>query len=170
MSEVVIDDGGLEQPLTQADYEALAQFRYALRQFTAFSDDMLASVNLGPRRYQAMLAIKAHKGATAISVGELARILLIRPNTAAELVNRLELAGLIERVKDPHDRRRALLALTPEGSRRLAEIAEIHFNKLREHRAAFLSLFAGQSESLADGASPKPNGSGYISMATGQAA
>lgn len=170
MTETLTNDVALEQPLTQADYEALAKFRYALRQFTAFSDDMLASVNLGPRRYQAMLAIKAHKGATAISVGELARMLLIRPNTAAELVNRLELAGLIERIKDPHDRRRALLALTPEGSRRLAEIAEIHFNKLREHRAAFLTLFAGQDDSQSNGASPKLNGSAHLAMPAGQAA
>lgn len=129
------------EPLTQQNYESLARFRHALRQFLAFSDEMLASVNLGPRRYQALLAIKAHRGPTHISVGELARLLIIRPNTAAELVNRLELAGLIERVKDPHDRRRALLTLTPEGARRLAEVAEIHFHKLQENRAGFLELF-----------------------------
>jgi DNA-binding MarR family transcriptional regulator len=127
--------------LSQDDYEALARFRHALRQFLAFSDEMLASVHLGPRRYQALLAIKAHRGPMPISVGELARLLIIRPNTAAELVNRLELAGLIERVKDPHDRRRALLTLTAEGATRLAGVAEVHFHKLRENRDAFIGLF-----------------------------
>ncbi|MBM3609114.1 MAG: MarR family transcriptional regulator [Alphaproteobacteria bacterium] len=137
-------------PLSQQDYESLARFRHALRQFLAFSDEMLASVNLGPRRYQALLAIRAHRGPSHISVGELARLLIIRPNTAAELVNRLELAGLIERVKDPHDRRRALLTLTPEGARRLSEVAEIHFRKLQESRADFIAMF--EASASQDGA------------------
>lgn len=140
--------------LSQQDYEALARFRHAIRQFLAFSDEMLASVNLGPRRYQALLAIKAHRGPGPISVGELARLLIIRPNTAAELVNRLEIAGLIERAKDPHDRRRALLVLTEDGERRLASVASVHFNKLQENRESFIGLF--QASASQEGATFKP--------------
>ncbi|MDB5572143.1 MAG: MarR family transcriptional regulator [Hyphomicrobiales bacterium] len=130
--------------LSQADYEALAKFRQALRHFMAFSDTMLESVGLGPRRYQAMLAIRAQTGETQISVGELAERLLIKPNTAAELVNRLEAAGMIVRVRDQADRRRALLALTPEGAAKLDEVAQIHFAKLQESRAAFVNMFGAQ--------------------------
>lgn len=137
---------GLNTPaLSREDYEKLARFRHALRQFTALSDAMLERSNLGPRRYQAMLAIKARREEEPISVGELARLLLIRPNTAAELVNRLENARLIERVKDPKDRRRALLALTDHGARKLAEVAHFHIEKLEESRAAFVGLFESTS-------------------------
>ncbi len=110
----------------------------------AFSDTMLEAVGLGPRRYQAMLAIRAQAGESQISVGELAERLLIKPNTAAELVNRLETAGMIVRVRDPGDRRRALLALTAEGAAKLDEVAQIHFAKLQESRAAFITMFGAE--------------------------
>lgn len=145
---------GASPGLSQDAYEALARFRHAIRQFLAFSDEILATANLGPRRYQALLAIKAHRGPGPISVGELARLLIIRPNTAAELVNRLEIAGLIERAKDPHDRRRALLVLTAEGERRLSSVAGVHFEKLQENREAFIGLF--QASANQEGAIFKP--------------
>ena len=129
------------KPLTQADYEALARLRQALRNFMAFSDSQLEAVGMGPQRYQALLAIKAKPGDALVSVGELAELLLIKPNTAAELVNRLESAGLIERVRDPADRRRALLSLTLAGAAKLDEVAQVHFAKLQESRSAIISLF-----------------------------
>lgn len=133
--------GVTNKPLTQADYEALARFRQALRNFMAFSDSQLEAVGMGPQRYQALLAIKAKPGDALVSVGELAELLLIKPNTAAELVNRLESAGLIERVRDPADRRRALLSLTLAGAAKLDEVAQIHFAKLQESRSAIINLF-----------------------------
>lgn len=129
------------KPLTQADYEALARFRQALRNFMAFSDSQLEAVGMGPQRYQALLAIKAKPGDALVSVGELAELLLIKPNTAAELVNRLKSAGLIERVRDPADRRRALLSLTLAGAAKLDEVAQVHFAKLQESRSAIINLF-----------------------------
>lgn len=129
------------KPLTQADYEALARFRQALRNFMAFSDSQLEAVGMGPQRYQALLAIRAKPGDALVSVGELAELLLIKPNTAAELVNRLETAGLIERVRDPADRRRALLSLTAAGAAKLDEVAQVHFAKLQESRSAIINLF-----------------------------
>lgn len=129
------------KPLTQADYEALARFRQALRNFMAFSDSQLEAVGMGPQRYQALLAIRAKPGDALVSVGELAELLLIKPNTAAELVNRLEAAGLIERVRDLADRRRALLSLTPAGAAKLDEVAQVHFAKLQESRSAIINLF-----------------------------
>ncbi|MBX9757721.1 MAG: MarR family winged helix-turn-helix transcriptional regulator [Beijerinckiaceae bacterium] len=127
--------------LSEAEYAALAHFRHALRQVTAFNDGMLASAGLGPRRYQALLAIRASSGRSGFSVGDLADELIIKPNTAAELANRLEDAGLIRRVRDSRDRRRALLELTAEGLARLDGVAHVHFAKLQESRAVFMSLF-----------------------------
>lgn len=129
--------------LSEAEYAALAHFRHALRQVTALNDEMLASAGLGPRRYQALLAIRARAGRFGFSVGDLAAELLIKPNTAAELAKRLEGAGLIRRERDSRDRRRALLALTAEGSARLDRVAHVHFAKLQESRTAFMKLFGG---------------------------
>lgn len=107
---------------------------------------MLGHAGLGPRRYQALLAIRAATGGSGFSVGDLAEVLIIKPNTAAELANRLEDAGLIRRVRDVRDRRRALLELTDEGARRLDQVAHIHFAKLQESRAVFMNLFAPGEE------------------------
>lgn len=131
--------------LSEAEYAALAHFRHALRQVTAFNDEMLASAGLGPRRYQALLAIRARTGRFGFSVGDLADELIIKPNTAAELANRLESAGLIRRVRDSRDRRRALLELTTEGASRLDQVAHVHFAKLQESRSVFMKLFGSNS-------------------------
>ena len=81
-------------------------------------------------------------GRTAhISVGELAELLLIRHNTAAELVKRLERAGLVRKWYDPADRRRALLALSEDGQAKLGEIATAQLQRLHESRAALLAIF-----------------------------
>lgn len=134
--------------LSEEQYAALAQFRQALRRATAFTDEMLAASGLGPRRYQALLAIRARPTRTGFSVGDLADELIIKPNTAAELANRLENAGLVRRVRDPRDRRRALLELTAEGAARLERVALVNFARLQESRAAFMKLFTtGPGES-----------------------
>ena len=130
------------KPLSQADYEALARFRQALRNFMAFSDSQLEAVGMGPQRYQALLAIKAKPGDALVSVGELAELLIIKPNTAAELVNRLETAGLIERVRDPVDRRRALLSLTAAGAATLRPLDAVAGDVLLVARMHHLALAA----------------------------
>jgi DNA-binding MarR family transcriptional regulator len=76
-------------------------------------------------------------------------VLLIKPNTAAELANRLENAGLIRRVRDRRDCRRALLELTEEGARRLDQVAPIHLAKLRESRDVYMSLFGARGGGFA---------------------
>lgn len=126
---------------TQPDLEALASFRHALRQFLATADVELERHGLGPRRYQAMLAIQAHRTEAHVSVGELAELLLVRHNTAAELVKRLEQAGLVRKWYDPADRRRALLALSEDGQAKLVEIATAQLQRLHESRAALMAIF-----------------------------
>ncbi|WP_253203516.1 MarR family winged helix-turn-helix transcriptional regulator [Methylosinus sp. KRF6] len=126
---------------SEEELRALANFRYALRQFLAFSEQAAADVGLTMQRYQALLAIKTFRAGAHISVGELAEQLLIRDHSAAELVSRLEQAKLVKRKNDPLDRRRSLLVLTTLGDRRLSQLAFVHLRKLRADRSAFLRLF-----------------------------
>jgi len=130
---------------SEEELRALANFRYALRQFLAFSEQAAADVGLTMQRYQALLAIKTFRAAAHISVGELAEQLLIRDHSAAELVSRLEQAKLVKRKNDPLDRRRSLIVLTTLGDRRLAHLAFVHLRKLRAEKSAFLRLFETDS-------------------------
>lgn len=50
-----------------------------------------------------------------ISAGNLADTLHLDPGTISATLRRLEASGLLERRKDPRDRRRTLLGLTPAG-------------------------------------------------------
>ena len=51
--------------MREADYAALAQFRYQLRTFLAFSEAAAQSAGLTPQQHQALLAIKGLAAPTA---------------------------------------------------------------------------------------------------------
>jgi len=75
--------------VSKAEYEALAEFRYALRQFVAFSEQAARSVGLTARQHQAMLVIRGFPDGEAVTVGHLGEQLQIQSNSAVGLVNRL---------------------------------------------------------------------------------
>jgi DNA-binding MarR family transcriptional regulator len=52
-----------------------------------------------------------------LSAGDLAAILHIHPSTLTGVLQRLVAQDLLQRVDDPRDRRRAILRLTPSGTR-----------------------------------------------------
>ncbi len=126
---------------TKEELEALANFRRALRQFLAFSEQAASDLGMTMQWYQALLVIKTYRDGAPINVGDLAGELLVRDHSAAELVSRLEAANLVRRKRDPEDRRRSLLLITPNGDRRLAQLAAAHLVRLRESKEIFLNLF-----------------------------
>ena len=90
-----------------------------------FSENAAAKNGLTPQQYQALLAIRAAPDAR-LHVGELAEQLLIRPNSATELVNRLESLGFVTRRTAENDRRQILIELTRIAKEILAALASIH--------------------------------------------
>ena len=50
-----------------------------------------------------------------LSVGKLAELMLLESPSVTSLVDRMCESGLVERLKDPHDRRKALVKLTNKG-------------------------------------------------------
>ncbi|TKT70250.1 MarR family transcriptional regulator [Afipia massiliensis] len=112
------------------DYKALAQFRFELRKFQAFSEAAARKEGLTPQQHQALLIIKGFSSHEPVSVGELAKFLLIRHHTAVELMDRMTKLGLLRRVIDNEDGRRALVKLTREGEKRLRKLSKIHFAEI----------------------------------------
>jgi DNA-binding MarR family transcriptional regulator len=115
--------------VTQTQYELLSDLRHALRRFIAFSEDAAQSIGLTPAQHQALLAIKGFRG--AISVGDLAKRLIIRHHSAVGLVDRLIEQGHVRRAGDTNDRRRVNLSLTPRGEALLARLSAAHRDELR---------------------------------------
>ncbi|MHB1542236.1 MAG: MarR family winged helix-turn-helix transcriptional regulator [Steroidobacteraceae bacterium] len=127
-------------PLTPHDYEVLAEFRYVLMKFLAFSEHAAHQAGLAPRQHQALLAIKGYPGGTEVTIGDLAARLGIRHHSAVGLVNRLASAGYLARREDPSDRRRILLALTAAGEQALAGLSVAHRQELRRVAPVLKSL------------------------------
>ena len=126
--------------LRKADYELLAAFRRELRRFFAFSERVAQAAGLPAQQYQALLAIKGWPGRDRVTVGELARELLVAHHSASELADRLAEKGLLVRLADERDRRRTLLALTPEAEGILSGMARTHLEELRRMQPALIGL------------------------------
>ena len=117
--------------LTLSDYQALAEFRFQIRRFLHFSEQVVKRAGLERGQYQLMLAIKGMPPGVRPRIRELATRMQIRHHSAVELVNRLEAGGFVHRTRAADDRREVLLALTAKGEKVLAELALHHHDELR---------------------------------------
>lgn len=121
----------MNKPVSKKEYEMLASFRYALRQFLRFSERAALKIGLTPQQHQALLSIKGFPGRDYVAIGELAERLQIRPHSAVGLVNRLEIQGLVGREPDTADRRQVYISLTPYGTEVLEQLSVAHREELR---------------------------------------
>ena len=78
---------------------------------------------------------------------EFTRTLMITSSGATKRLDRLERAGLIERMPDPQDRRGTLIGLTPAGGELIDGVTEAH---LDNERRLLSALTADEREQLAD--------------------
>ncbi len=117
--------------INQKDYEALAEFRFTLRRFLAFSESAARVAGLRPQQHQALLAIKGFPERNRVTVSELAGRLMIRHHSAVELVDRLFRIGLISRGGDMADRRRIVISLTAKAERTLRTLSTAHLEEVR---------------------------------------
>lgn len=117
------------------EFLRLAAFRTQLRQFQAFSERACETEGLTSPQYQALLAMRAHRGDEApFTMRTLSECLLIKHNSAVGLVDRMAQLGLVERTGSPTDRRSVVLVLTAHGGRIIDMLAEQHRAEL--HRTA----------------------------------
>lgn len=109
-----------------AGFRALADWRYQIRKFLAFSEKAARSVGIEPQQYQLLLAIKGLPAGLLPTLGVLAERMAVRPHTIVELVDRLAVAGLVKRLPSKTDRRVVLLLLTPRAESTLRILCEEH--------------------------------------------
>lgn len=119
------------RPPTAAEYRSLAAFRHTLRRFLDFSARAARQVGLTTQHYQAMLILKAAPPGQPVSVGELARELLLAHHSAVELADRLAERELVRRVASTTDGRRVDLQLTARGESVIARLAATHREELQ---------------------------------------
>lgn len=131
------------QDLSDADYRALAGFRYQLRRFIAFSEAAARAVGLEPRQHQLLLALRGLPEGAEPSVQTLAERLVLRHHTVVELLDRLEAARLIRRVRTAEDRRRSRIAVTDRGTTLLRRLATAHLDELGSQAPSLVAALNG---------------------------
>jgi DNA-binding MarR family transcriptional regulator len=125
--------GSSQEPVgvaTEADYQTLSAWRDTLRHFMTASKAILKQAGITPHQYQALLAIRFGVEHQKLAVGELARNLHIRHNSAVTLINKLSERGLVRRVTSHHDRRVVYLHLTAKGETTLRKLVTAHRQEL----------------------------------------
>jgi DNA-binding MarR family transcriptional regulator len=128
--------------LSQADYERLAEFRYLLRQFMAFSEKAAEAAGLTPQQHQALLAIKGFGASRLMTTGELAERLGIRHHSAVGLIDRLLSKSLVHRQTGAEDRRQVLVKLTPKAQRLLERLSAAHHDEVERLSPLLRNLLA----------------------------
>ncbi len=121
------------RPLSKRDFETLADFRYQIRKFVRFSEQLALKHGIKPQQYQLMLQIKGYPGRDWATVGELAERLQAQHHGVVALISRCEKLGLVERRRSSEDRRQIEIRLLAKGTRLVNEVAGLH-------RAQLLSL------------------------------
>jgi DNA-binding MarR family transcriptional regulator len=122
--------------MPKADLEALAEFRYRLRRFLRFSEELTREHGMTPLQYQLLLQIKGFPGRDWATVGELAERLQAKHHGVVALVSRCESAAWVRRRASPTDRRRVEVTLTRKGEARLDRLARLHRIELASLRDA----------------------------------
>jgi DNA-binding MarR family transcriptional regulator len=117
-------------PMTQRQYRALADFRYELRRFLRYSEQVARRHGVTPLQYQLLLQVKGYPGREQATIGQLAERLQAKHHGAVALVSRCEDAGLVARRGSEVDRRAVHVELTTKGERLLERLAQLHRNEL----------------------------------------
>jgi|SRR3954454_18464882 len=98
--------------------------------------------NLKPRQFQILGLLHEHG---ALAQRDLVQTMDMAPSMLVTLLNPLEADGLVSRERDPDDRRRHLVTVTPAGERQLASASRAQ-NETED--ALFASLDNDQREQL----------------------
>ncbi len=112
--------------VTKKQYETLATFRYELRRYLRYSEEVTRKYGMTPLQYQLLLQLKGYPDREWAFVTELAERLQAQHHGVVALVTRCEGLGLVERRIDAADRRRVMVLLTDKGEKRLERLAELH--------------------------------------------
>ena len=108
----------------------LAEFRFQLRKFLRFSETASDAAGISVQQYQLLQVIAAIPDGQGASISYLADRMILRHNSAVELVDRAVRAGMVRRESDEEDLRRSLVLLTPQGSAMLERLVTEHLVEL----------------------------------------
>ena len=124
--------------LTKKEFETLSEFRYRLRRFLRFSEQVTRKNGITPLQYLLLLHVKGFPGRNWATVGELAERLQAQHHGVVALISRCEKLGWVERRQGQSDRRAVEIHLTESGERTAAKMAQLHREEHLNPAGSFL--------------------------------
>jgi DNA-binding MarR family transcriptional regulator len=122
---------GNNMGLLDAEYIALAEFRYQLRRFSRNMEEEVRKLGVNPQQYQVVLAVRGLPAGQSPTVTRLAERMQLNHNSMVELIDRCEHAGLLRRTRSDADRRQVTLAITGRGEGLLRNLGRAAREELR---------------------------------------
>ena len=112
--------------VTLSDTRALAEFRYELRLFLAFSEQAARQAGIEPQQHQLLLAVGGLPARQRPTIRTLAERLCVQHHTVVALVDKLSVRGLVRRERSTEDKREVLVRLTEPGADLLQHLSRKH--------------------------------------------
>lgn len=140
--------------LSKKEFETLSHFRYQLRRFLRFSEEITHELGMTHLQYLLLLHIRGYKGREWATIGELAERLQSHHHGVVSLVSRCEKLGLVYRQRGEADKRVIEVRLTPSGEKIVEKLARMHRDELLNLQGVFKVpgsqelLDAGEEESI----------------------
>lgn len=123
---------------TKKEFETLSEFRYRLRRFLRFSEEVTRRNGITPLQYLLLIHVKGFPGRHWATVGELAERLQAQHHGVVALISRCEKLGWVERRQGQADRREVEVHLTVSGERMAAKMAQLHRDEHLNPAGSFL--------------------------------
>jgi DNA-binding MarR family transcriptional regulator len=124
-------------PFGNADFETLSNFRYQLRRFLRWSEQLTRRSGVTNLQYLLMLHLKGFAQREWATIGELAERLQAQHHGVVALVTRCENLGLVERRPGRADGREVEVHLTRKGDRLVDRLARLHRDELMRLEGVF---------------------------------
>lgn len=112
--------------------EIIARISRLSRILEREADALYGDFGLNRALFGVLAALRRAGPPYQLSPTDLYNSLLITSGAVTNRLERLTAAGLVRRVRDPHDGRSLLVALTPKGKRLIDRVVTLHYERERE--------------------------------------
>lgn len=126
-----------ESRFTKTDFEVLSHFRYQLRRFLRFSEEITSRAGITNLQYLLLLHIKGYPQREWATITELAERLQAKHHGVVALVTRCEKLALVVRRPGQTDGREIEVHLTKAGSKTVDRLARLHRDELQRLEGIF---------------------------------
>jgi DNA-binding MarR family transcriptional regulator len=131
----------MEQTLSSPSPERLRCWRLFFESALALGDvldtELQAATGISHRWYDVLIHLE--ESPDGIAMNELADRILYSKSGFTRVVDRMEEAGLVQRVRPPHDRRSILVLLTDKGTKTLRRARRHHRDGINRHFSQHLT-------------------------------